>query len=32
LENNLPVYEKYELFEGCAEIVKAISFLKEKEK
>jgi hypothetical protein len=32
LENNLPVYEKHELYEGCAEIVKAIIFLKEKQK
>jgi hypothetical protein len=32
LEQNLPVYEKYELYEGCAEIVKAINFLKEKVK
>jgi hypothetical protein len=30
LEQNLPVYEKYELYEGCAEIVKAIEFLKKK--
>ena len=32
LENNLPIYEKHELYEGCAEIVKAITFLKEKKK
>jgi hypothetical protein len=32
LENNLPIYEKHELYEGCAEIVKAITFLKEKQK
>jgi hypothetical protein len=32
LENNLPIYEEHELFEGCAEIVNAIKFLKEKEK
>ena len=32
LEQNLSIYEKHELYEGCAEIVKAISFLKEKEK
>ena len=32
LENNLPIYEQHELYEGCAEIVKAINFLKEKEK
>jgi hypothetical protein len=30
LEQNLPIYEKHELYEGCAEIVKAIKFLKEK--
>jgi hypothetical protein len=32
LESNLPIYEKHELYEGCAEIVKAITFLKEKQK
>ena len=32
LEQNLPIYEKHELYEGCAEIVKAIQFLKEKKK
>jgi len=32
LENNLPIYEKHELYEGCAEIVKAITFLKAKKK
>jgi hypothetical protein len=32
LEQNLPVYEKHELYEGCAEIVNAIKFLKEKKK
>jgi hypothetical protein len=32
LEQNLPVYEKYELYEGCQEIVNAIKFLKEKKK
>jgi hypothetical protein len=32
LENNLPIYEENELYEGCAEIVNAIKFLKEKEK
>ena len=32
LEQNLPIYEKHELYEGCAEIVKAITFLKEKQK
>ena len=30
LEQNLPIYEKNELYEGCAEIVKAIEFLKKK--
>ena len=32
LEQNLPNYEKYELYEGCAEIVNAIKVLKEKKK
>jgi hypothetical protein len=32
LKNNLPIYEKNELYEGCAEIVKAIKFLEGKEK
>jgi hypothetical protein len=32
LEQNLPVYEENELYEKCAEIVKAIKFLKEKSK
>lgn len=32
LEQNLPIYEKHELYEGCAEIVNAIKFLKEKQK
>jgi len=32
LETNLPTYEKYELYEKCAEIVGAINFLKGKEK
>jgi hypothetical protein len=32
LEQNLPIYEKHELYEGCAEIVNAIQFLKEKKK
>ena len=32
LENNLPIYEKNELYEECAEIVKGIKFLKEKQK
>ena len=31
LVQNLPVYEKNELYEGCAEIVTAVKFLKEKE-
>ena len=30
LEQNLPVYEKNELYEGCAEILKALKFLKTK--
>ena len=28
LEQNLPVYERNELYEGCAEIVTAVKFLK----
>lgn len=32
LEQNLPIYEKHELYEGCQEIVNAIKFLKEKNK
>lgn len=32
LEQNLPVLEKNEEYETCAEIVKAIKFLKEKKK
>ena len=32
LEQNLPKYEKHELYEGCQEIVNAIKFLKEKQK
>ena len=32
LEQNLPVYEKHELYEVCAEIVNAIKVLKEKKK
>jgi len=32
LEQNLPIYEKHELYEGCDEIVKAIKFLKDKQK
>jgi hypothetical protein len=31
LEQNLPVYERNELYEGCAEIVTAVKFLKSKE-
>jgi hypothetical protein len=31
LEQNLPVYEKNELYEGCAEIVTAVKFLKVKD-
>ena len=32
LEQNLPIYEKHELYEGCQEIVNAIKFLKDKQK
>jgi hypothetical protein len=32
LETNLPKYEAHELYEECAEIVKAIKYLKGKEK
>ena len=32
LETNLPKYEAYELYEKCAEIVKALEFLKKKKK
>ena len=32
LEQNLPIYEKYELYEKCAEIVKAIVFLNKNKK
>ena len=32
LETNLPKYEAHELYEECAEIVKAIKYLKRKEK
>ena len=32
LQNNLSIYEENELYEGCAEIVKAINFLKGKTK
>ena len=31
LESNLSIYEDNELYEGCAEIVKAIKFLKTKQ-
>ena len=31
LENNLSIYEENELYEKCAEIVKAIKFLKTKQ-
>lgn len=31
LEQNLPVYEKHELYERCAEIVTAVKFLKGKD-
>ena len=31
LEQNFPVYEKNELYEGCAEIVTAVKFLKGKD-
>jgi hypothetical protein len=32
LEKNLQIYEENELYEGCAKIVEAIKFLKEKKK
>lgn len=32
LENNLPIYEKHELYEKCAEILTAINQLKGKSK
>jgi hypothetical protein len=32
LEQNLPIYEKHELYEGCAEIINAIKVLKDKKK
>lgn len=32
LETNLPKYEAHELYEQCAEIVKALEFLKKKKK
>tara|TARA_R100000482_G_C4978057_1_gene82050 strand:- start:24 stop:368 length:345 start_codon:yes stop_codon:yes gene_type:complete len=32
LESNLPIYEKHELFEKCAEMVKALKYLKNKPK
>ena len=31
LEQNLPVYERNELYEGCAEMVTAVKFLKGKD-
>jgi hypothetical protein len=31
LESNLPIYEENELYEECAEIVKAVNFLKTKQ-
>jgi hypothetical protein len=32
LEHNLPILEKNEEYETCAEVVKAIKFLKDKKK
>ncbi len=32
LETNLSKYEAHELYEGCAEIVNALKFLREKKK
>lgn len=32
LEKNLQIYEENELYEGCAKIVEAIKFLKDKKK
>ena len=32
LEQNLSIYEKHELYEGCQEIVNAIKVLREKKK
>jgi hypothetical protein len=32
LEQNLSIYEKHELYEGCQKIVDAIKFLKDKQK
>ena len=32
LEKNLPIYEKNELYEKCAEIVEAIKYLEKREK
>ncbi len=32
LEKNLPIYEKNELYEKCAEIVEAIKYLNKREK
>jgi hypothetical protein len=32
LEKNLQIYEENELYEGCAKIVEAMKFLKDKKK
>jgi cytidylate kinase len=32
LNKQLPILEKYEMYERCAEVVKALSYLKEKKK
>ncbi len=32
LEKNLPIYEKNELYEKCAEMVEAIKYIKKREK
>lgn len=32
LETNLPKFEQHELYEDCAEILKAVNFLKSKQK
>ena len=32
LEKNLPIYEENELYEKCAEIIKAIKYIKKREK
>ena len=32
LKKNLPIYEKNELYEKCAEIVKAMKYIKKREK